>query len=1128
MGIQNINMLQNLESLNMNDITSKYLIQALANLGQRIGLKGDSVNFSGFTFLDIFDTEFTGDISNKIGVLKYEKTTDGQIQAKFYIYDKGKKFDPNDLIDYNYVEKNVFDKQVLSNNLSFDILSGNTKEITNDSIYQASSNLNNDYLSTILYKVILGKENDSENNLEIEYNKYNTTTNTLLYLAKAFYLYSDGVSKYYSMITLEYIDETTYKMKVYLFNSSFLNKLNSENINIKTNFENSFSKSKYNDNNSFFNFLKTIDITNSENIFEYNSDGDSTIFGMIKNNVENNELNHNDEIVTIKYNVDNTQLSIDYSDVESNPISKSIEILSKDGLSINIRLSFINNDITYTYPIILKYYSENQYNVLLSVLSRRILCKIYEYLYSLNDNEEYNVMYIPLDYEFKYLGNNNKLQIYFSSNINISFNDLSILDEDEIYNYFNEVNMITFDYKFNQKVKILNFEIKYNTKYDDCINNIFINDIYTSPYINSLNNWVINDINTNISALGKNAGNPNIILINSTKDNYEILSSSNINISKDDFVKKYFNVNNNLLQYNKSLKCSCYLPKITKSNIDLFYNSIIINMSSIDCLNEIPENTDLKILTSLWTVVNNNDIIDFDYIREPNTTANYALDISYIVNLEGVLTELIKTYKNTANEFDVILLSAIDNVNYQETADNSIMNWCIMKNKYAENYDSSYIYKNDLNFSIQYNDTVTKKNNEITGISQSKNYLYNFDKTNLDDNAISKLNVTNILYPNIEYTEEEREISITTYEIKDVLTTNKEITNTDLISLGNKVFIENLTSYDYYQEKTKVISSYTTYTTETYYTSKLNGYHSEYIFNDNVPMLDNKEIFLLNNNVLNRLNIVSLDKLGKLYYAYLGTSYDDDDKSTLYIGTSSKNINIGTDTLINEENKNSFKEFDKLKINLNEFEINSTKTISNPILFKQTFNNINYYNVTLKPIGNIYDGYILEKKKDDINLINSNNVVNYSNDILFIPIHKYLESSTNYNKIYYSLYLNNLFINILGITNFNSYGDSIIIKYNKSKLNSFKILNNSLYQYFIPLYENKNNQLTLEDTETLPLICNDTLNIVFYEYNKVLYIDIETIKDYSETTDSYYNYKINYKPVYGEEATNEFGGFTIA
>ena len=60
-----------------------------------------------------------------------------------------------------------------------------------------------------------------------------------------------------------------------------------------------------------------------------------------------------------------------------------------------------------------------------------------------------------------------------------------------------------------------------------------------------------------------------------------------------------------------------------------------------------------------------------------------------------------------------------------------------------------------------------------------------------------------------------------------------------------------------------------------------------------------------NETLLNRLNILSFDSKGTSYLSYIGTSFEDA-KNILKIGTSVSNINMGSDTLLYENDRNTF------------------------------------------------------------------------------------------------------------------------------------------------------------------------------------------------------------------------------
>ena len=69
--IRNILQLQNINDLTQ-DIDQKYLIEALANLGQRLGIKGDGLKYEKTTFASIINTVLPA--SDYIGIVKKTNT----------------------------------------------------------------------------------------------------------------------------------------------------------------------------------------------------------------------------------------------------------------------------------------------------------------------------------------------------------------------------------------------------------------------------------------------------------------------------------------------------------------------------------------------------------------------------------------------------------------------------------------------------------------------------------------------------------------------------------------------------------------------------------------------------------------------------------------------------------------------------------------------------------------------------------------------------------------------------------------------------------------------------------------------------------------------------------------------
>ena len=88
------------------------------------------------------------------------------------------------------------------------------------------------------------------------------------------------------------------------------------------------------------------------------------------------------------------------------------------------------------------------------------------------------------------------------------------------------------------------------------------------------------------------------------------------------------------------------------------------------------------------------------------------------------------------------------------------------------------------------------------------------------------------------------------------------------------------------------------------------------------PVIDFKEVFLRNSNVLNRYNILSTDRQGGIWYSYLGTSYADADKSVLHFGTGNTDINIGLKTVTNDEIRSRFKRTRKVDVDFDTITLN--------------------------------------------------------------------------------------------------------------------------------------------------------------------------------------------------------------
>ena len=849
-------------------------------------------------------------------------------------------------------------------------------------------------------------------------------------------------------------------MSIYLFDADSLSG------NYKENFKDIFKFTKYNNpdqlpfnllNANFINISLLESYNESENrYFESNSP-----IGLILNN-KTNLSKFTPQSLTLFFDSEANQLLAQ----DPNNYESVIDLYNNEyELNLDEELFMINNDINYLYHNIFNYYNEKFYLEDRASFIKRILIKIYESISGYKYDKSFR-LYIPLDYEFHYICNkNNEMEIYYSTNIYVTLTSLSSVYLEEYWN--NNKNLI-YDYNGVNKIKVYNFEIKYNSIEDPIINSVSIKDIYTMPYINANENWSINDIDTKIKATGDNAGNPNIIIIfNKDKNNdgnrsFEILNaiSNKEHIEGADYQLKWFNVNNALFEniYTDKIRCCAYIPVIDDYNFTYFKDSIILSISDLDCLeyDDYKYNYKGSYIMTMWHLIEkNNGSYAFDYIKHTDT--EYSLALGSTINL---LNETNDDSIANLNAQDLVLLKSILTTVGQERLAINNNNWLIIKNKQSEEYyDSSTkdkLYNNDLNAIVQYNDMISIKANHIIH-NQNNKYISNIDN----------LNITNLLYP--KYT-----IVTTTENGQEAVTKLKRIENNVINKIresritikGQSItniesLIEEINSGIIEVEELKdvIIEN----------AEKINSNYDEYIFNSNIPSIDFKEVFNRNVNVLNRVNIVSLDNNGKIYNAYIGTSYNEINKNILHIGTTNTNINVGTDTLFNEIDKSKFNVHNILSLDFDNIILNSKKKlISKTNNIYQYINGVITYNMsTINLIGTCMSTFIPFDIFNNESLVIVNEWNNSSSEI-------FAKRSKDDNEYYISL--NNIMKNTFDI-NLIDYNDHINLYYNDEEIIKFSrtSLKDMVYLFKVPTELKVYNNL-LNNTIYIPSL----LNIMYY------------------------------------------------
>lgn len=949
--------------------THDYLIQALANMGQRIGLQGNGIKYNTFKFSDIIcSDEYNAE--NEIGFIKYDKVISGEsniLGAYFGIVDKGTLYNGtnNKIPSTNkyYMTTTIENIVRMKYQLQFDIPINNIEKYSPNSIIHNDGNT----LTTILIGKYFGYDDEDQNNAEIIYNKFNIYTGELEYAFHSMYLYSDNANDYYGAYKL-YRNDDKYVLKYQIFNPKYLGNYSDE-------FKRAYCyKSYVEDDFTIFNILRT-DISSSyinlssleaytenEYVDTTQSFDNISIVDIIFHLAANISV-YNSQELFVEYNSEENSLFTLCDD--KNTIANKKYLYYTFNVDINDYIELLNNDIVTLFYNMYKYYNEEYFFVDKHTLVTRILCKLYENIANVelnNINGDYGVMYIPLDLEFTYATSSaNELNIYYSNNLFVTSLDLSSeYSNVDLMEFFNTNNTIVYDTLDVKQVKSYVFQIKYNDKYDNLINFIDIFNLYTLPYITSNNTWSVNGEDTGISAIGEDAGNPNIIILYSRGESVTILSAfSKINEVDITYSKRTFYVNPNMFhKYNTetNIECYAYIPDITNSNIEVFNNSIIISLSSVSNLTDTELQSDYigNYVMSLWKI--DNEEYKFNYIVDPISEDNYE----FALTLDNMSSVFANSMNNDIISGSIIKLNAKVYKLAQEADTGSEYNWITIRAKNSEEYneelglksnDSMSKYQNDLNVILQINRNISTVGNIIKTNSNDEKYI-SFE----NNDHINTSNITNLLYPKY----------ITT---TDIVTTEQDVVipgqdALDIYYVDTDLYGDVVMSYEQLSNAYSAVSEQ--HTTETITrevkTSALSTteFYDEFVFNSDVPTVDLREVILRNINVNNRVNILSLDVDGHMYNAYLGTSWDSSDKSELHIGTSKSNINIGNSTLINDDDKyNNFDKHNSISIDFDTIKLNSKSVESPTQLILKRINNKNYYYSSVKPIGNLskYDMY---------------------------------------------------------------------------------------------------------------------------------------------------------------------------
>ena len=553
--------------------------------------------------------------------------------------------------------------------------------------------------------------------------------------------------------------------------------------------------------------------------------------------------------------------------------------------------SFTDDSINL-YHYVKELYEESKYGKIESIYT-----EIFKALYNCikEDEQTLDCLYIPCikkdgtEYEISYTYNTNKPEIiYFAGKeLEVVFVGKE-LTSDWFNLYLDEYrdNIIAHTEKF-ERTSFYYFETSIDPE-TELVNEVYARKLNTLPYIDDNGYWIIDDRNTGIYARGKSAGNPNIIIVETTNNagGYRILAGAKKQElleeltwdSKIALVEPLERINLDSISFKNEydyFKVNCSIPSLDKipeihkeDYLALLENSLIINISPISCIvyNESNINYtkddvidiygEYGVITTIWTL--DDEKVEYDYLRKRNNKLA-AADFNYLSNINNLIQHAVKNAEQLHPdnyEFTNLVFDSTYSTLKNNTSEVNTYIYPNLINKKSSDYFISN-YNNDINFTFKANNILSKNGDNITGLSQSGNLRF-FNSTYNDNTSSSSNVVTNALYE--------------------------------------------------------------------YYKDGVSGRFDEYIPNYNVPSLDLSEVLTRNETLLNRLNILSFNNKGTAYLSYIGTSIDEN-KNVLTIGTSTTNINMGTDTLLHEADRDSFIKQNKLAVDFEKININGDTTV---------------------------------------------------------------------------------------------------------------------------------------------------------------------------------------------------------
>ena len=985
MSIQNFNTFQNKNDISLAKTTEKYVIEALANLGQRYSIQGDGFSTRTSTIYDLIENFAPYDSASYICKVDYDE--DHQY-VEFCLVDKDlkpiqnidvKKIQVSDIISkiktktsYQPLEIGVdesiidYDSEDYSDgSSSYDDEAPIMLKFGIDEIDLANAKNVFMYANTNSFVFSLEENVEGlENRFVCE--KYNKYSNKLDSAIRIFGndVKIDNNTYDHTLLYMVSNGDNTYKLFVYHMNFANIDELKTNGIQTIAR----HAQKKYNGQGAELTETPNEDISFSPESFVTDLYTRCTKVGELKTVFAKESKSYN-----VEYDSNGNSYVLHLNEEETNTeVAKNFEKYKK-------LVQYFAYDQTYMYRQLKSSYSSIKFKdePTNSSYKELILVAIKDlFVHTYYDNKPF---YIPLDYAFEYCYNtNNPWQVYFSTT-DIALRDVLEMKPGLAYTVFayqdtsgivrvldksSDVEKTTF-YKFN---------VEYDPEDKSTIYGITISKHFTMPYINQFGYWVIDDIETEVYARGRDAGNPNIIIVETVKgkDTPTILTMSNKDYfeslnwvtkkAKIDLPKRIIrdaatmstalaipesdvvNINpeyiiNNETGTSQTIYCDYLVPTLNNTskkrleeNIDKLQYSIILDIAHVESVFGYDDDQTLK--ESINKIYGEDGrIMTFWVLDEiPEESCGYgfkfietvddtAVDINYMSNFVNTISWVLENYAPTDPDNFTFTQLVFDRADAQlmNNANDLTRVWPVIRNESLRtasqsNEDTGF---NNFNLKIQYNDTIDASYytaaDEAYYLSHGKSYV----------NGINNISQSERRY----------------FDAWNDLDSNEKVSNA------------------IYETRTGNVSdNFTEYVPGT--------------LDESVPTLDLSEMLVKDLNAINKANIVSFDGNSTTYYSYIGTDFTSEDKSILKIGTSTRNINLGTTTLVSERGQEIFTkqreidiEFDNTRISSYAYVGNDLITERDTITYGTTWrrydlNGTTYWTTSFRQAGRFFKDYL--------------------------------------------------------------------------------------------------------------------------------------------------------------------------